>query len=54
MLLELQGCVVFPAPKKPIAGTEGAAARRQFIEPGATTRSQVIQELGSLRSPGAG
>jgi hypothetical protein len=46
LLLGLQGCVVFPASKKPIAGTEIKATRLQFIEPGVTTCSQVTKELG--------
>ena len=45
-LLGLQGCVVLPASKKPIAGVEINATRLRFIEPGVTTRSQVTQELG--------
>lgn len=45
-LLVVQGCMVLPVSNQPMAGTRIEAARLQFIQPGVTSRSCVLKELG--------
>lgn len=48
LLLVTLGCVVVPIPtaKKTLVGTEIEAARQKLIQPGVTTASEVVKELG--------
>lgn len=46
VMLVVQGCVIFPVPKRTIAGTEIEATRLEFIQPDVTSQARVLKELG--------
>jgi hypothetical protein len=46
LMLGVEGCVIIPAPSKPLAGTRIEASQLRFITPGVTEDSQVLRELG--------
>jgi outer membrane protein assembly factor BamE (lipoprotein component of BamABCDE complex) len=46
--LALSGCVIWPASeKRELTGTRVGAGQLEFIQPGVTTRSNVLSALGA-------